>query len=1029
LCSQTCLGASRERNPSFPLGDIIGAMFRPCLGASVLFTCMGASIAEEHIRLEHHSADTNPFKSFFKGFEKDSKHAVKSEKFLKADHAEHGKSAEVKPHKSSSHAAVSGKQTHGKETMSHAIKKLNGHGAHPDVASQLDEVAKSTVSTVATVAKTEHAAQEKEQAEPQQHVQLAVKKVDMQVTHRTCDQSAEGCASMCKWLKMTDRDSNGRCPLFEWQLKSCDYTPADQRIAGAEETEPIDCAVDLMRATVYEADVANYVNQLDVCIEGLPTKVNATCYVGLGLLRSEINDWKAEARLKEDADVLRMELGNCSALGKLALDTKTDEQEAIDKLTTVLAKAEDLPGHYLVDEVHNARSYLDKLGPIPAVRKQLKAAMADAHLAFATTSLFRVKESMVWLHVAINKGTRYALAEPVPEARLVLDKLTTLKDALVDLKEASFQGNVSYTTQSSVPEGVVRLRGAIVAATAAGLTNEMPIARDLLKKLETLEAAVVATANATATGQTIIQTPGAKTIDRLEDAVAGLNTTVSRDIMLGLNDNATTMGGVATLDQLLYIKHAREALTKSIAYGRKELYGKGNVLNDDGEEAALDVLGPAVEWGQEVGITKGIPVAQALISQLTLVEEAKEAMAVALELGNASIKSKSGISEAVTQLTESIGGSENANTTAGIATATEQIKLLKAIGAARAALHKASVLANASSDSRSGYDGALAALNASIAGGVAAGLDEESRVRQDQMRKLDVFKKADVNLKIALARMAPPRGPPEPRPLEDDVPNLVFNRSGLKVEDLPAVPNAADDGDTDFDEHIAALSEAIAAAKDDGLVDPEMKNQLETVRAQKRAHIQLLSAAAVGTEALETKAEIEYAITRLTASLEEAREMSMMIGVTKAQSLLDKLNIIQPARDELKASILQANVSMHTVSGMDAALVRLNAAIELNRKLELFAVIPKAERTRDELMLVKKTYVAVKAAIMQGQLALKAEEGEEAAIAELNTAIENADKIDLHKGLPVAVDLLHELMHMNAQHQQLQAAMDPRGKR
>jgi len=56
---------------------------------------------------------------------------------------------------------------------------------------------------------------------------------------------------------------------------------------------------------------------------------------------------------------------------------------------------------------------------------------------------------------------------------------------------------------------------------------------------------------------------------------------------------------------------------------------------------------------------------------------------------------------------------------------------------------------------------------------------------------------------------------------------------------------------------------------------------------------------------------------------------------------------------------------------------------------------------------------------------MKAEEGEEAAIAELNTAIENADKIDLHKGLPIAVDLLHELMHMNAQHQQLHAAMDP----
>ena len=121
--------------------------------------------------------------------------------------------------------------------------------------------------------------------------------------------------------------------------------------------------------------------------------------------------------------------------------------------------------------------------------------------------------------------------------------------------------------------------------------------------------------------------------------------------------------------------------------------------------------------------------------------------------------------------------------------------------------------------------------------------------------------------------------------------------------------------------------------------------------------------------------------------------------------MLVKLNSIQPARDELKAAVLKANVSMHTVSGMDAGLVRLNAAIELNRKLELFAVIPAAERVRDELMLVKKTYVAVKAAIMQGQLALKAEEGEEAAIAELNTAIENAGRLEVY-GLEKNVSVL-----------------------
>jgi len=979
-------------------------MFRPCLGATIAIACFGASSAHEQLGLDDHAAN-NPFKTFFKGFSS-KEHVSKGEKFLKSEHTE-----ESKVHKSATKASHKAKE----DSMSHAIKKVNSHkglSSDSSLNAQLDEISQSTVSTSS---KGQH---------KQQKSHVDDLKVEVKATHRVCNPQDDGCTSMCKWLKMTDRDINGQCPLFEWQLKSCDYTPPDQRVAGAE-PEPIDCAVDLMRTNVLEADVSNYINQLDVCIDGLPTKVNATCYVGLGLLRSEIGDWKAEARLKDDADVLRQEIGNVTVIAKEALQTKTNEQAAIDMLTGVLSKAEQLPGHYLVDEVHEARGYLDVLGPIPAVRKQLKAAMLDGKEAFKTTSLYRVKEAMVWLHVAVNKGVRFKLDEPVPMAKQMLNRLGGLKDALIDLKSASFQGNVSFSTQSNVPEAVVRLRGAIAAATAAGLENKMPIASDLLRKLEILEAAVVATANATAIGQTIVRTPGAKTIDRLTDAVAGLNATVSRDVALGLSDNATTLGGVATLDQLLYIKHAREALTKSKEYAKKELYSKGGILNDDGEEAALDVLGPAVEWGEEVGLVKGMASAKKLLAQLARVEKAKENMAQSLELGNATIKSKSFIKQAIESLTDSIAGSEAANTTAGVATAKEQIAMLEAIKAARIALSRAGIAANRSQEARTGYDEAIDGLNSSIVAGAEAGLIAETAIAREQMKTMKAFKKSDADLGVALRQTAPQRGRPQPRPLEDKEPNLTFNRTGLKVEDLPAVPNALNDGDNDFDEHIAALVDAISSAKKKGLVDPEMKSQLETVRAQKRSYLLIKAATSKGSDALENKRGIEDAITTLYSALEEASEMSMTLGVGKAQNLLAKLNIIQPARDELKAAILQANVSMHTVSGMDAGLVRLNAAIELNRKLELLAMIPAGERVRDELMLVKKTYVAVKAAIMQGQLALKAEEGEEAAIAELNNAIENADKIDLHKGLPIAVDLLHELMHMNAQHQQLQAAMDP----
>jgi tetratricopeptide (TPR) repeat protein len=739
-------------------------MFRPCLGAAIAIACLGASSAREQLGLDDHAAD-NPFKSFFKGFSS-KEHVSKGEKFLKSEHVE-----ESKTHKSATNVSHS-------VNASHAIKKVNRHQELSNDSSlnaQLDEIAQSFV-------RAPSKAQQKQQ---KSHVEAM--KVEMKATHRVCNPQEEGCTSMCKWLKMTDREINGQCPLFEWQLKSCDYTPPSERVEGAE-AEPMDCAVDLMRTNVLEADVSNYINQLDVCIEGLPTKINATCYVGLGLLRSEIRDWKAEARLKDEAEVLREEIGNVTVIAKEALDTKTREQEAIDKLTAVLAKSEQLPGHYLVEEVHTARGYLDVLGPIPAVRKQLKAAMLDGREAFTTTSLYRVKEAMVWLHVAVNKGVRFKLDEPVPTAKRMLERLGGLKEALIDLKEASFQGNVSFATLSNVPEAVVRLRGAIAAATAAGLESKMPIASDLLDKLETLEDAVVATANATAIGQTIVNTAGAKTIDRLTDAVADLNVTVSRDVALGLSDNATTLGGVATLDQLLYIKHAREALIKSKEYAKKELYSKGSVLNDDGEEAALDVLGPAIEWGEETGLVKGMASAKKLLSQLARVERAKENMAQSLELGNATIKSKSFIKQAIESLTKSIAGSEAANTTAGVATAREQIALLEAIKAARTALAKAGIAANRSQEARTGYDEAIDGLNSSIVAGAEAGLLAETAIARQQMKTLKAFKKADKDLGEALRKVPPLRNRPQPRPLEDKEPNLIFNRTGLKVEDLPEVP-------------------------------------------------------------------------------------------------------------------------------------------------------------------------------------------------------------------------------------------------
>jgi len=849
-----------------------------------------------------------------------------------------------------------------------------------------------------------------------------------QAISRTCDlQQEETCKSMCRWLKMTDKElEGGRCPLFEWQLKSCGdgYVAPDER-GPDDETYAIDCAVNFLRTPILAGDVGNYVHQLDSCINNLPARVNRTCTLALDLVREEVSDWRTEAGLVADAVVVRELLGNASAQAQVSIDTKSHEQEAIDALSKALGEAEKLPGHYLVEDVHVARGYLDQLGPIPAVRLQLSGALEDGKHAFETTNLFRVKESMVWLQVAINKAERYGLGKPLPEARKILADLEVLKAALMDLKQAIFMGNMSVDTKSNVELTEKLLNSSMAKAAHAGLHNSMPIAKDLLLKLSAMDKAVTAAKAAAVRGQTILQSQGNKGRDNLKDSVKQLNSSITRALELGLDDNATIAEATATLDSVKWVKEAREALHKATTNGRKVLVEMGDVLNDDAEEKAHDILVPAITWAGEVGLERGVPMAKDLVAQLDAAEKAKESMAKALSLGNATLKAKSRIPKAIDVLKSGIVQNAKANVTAGTKLAREEIALLQALMDAQASLSAAAVMTNESLHTRSQYAETLAALNASIVQGEKVGLKPEVAIAKLQLSKLEDFAEADSKLVSSLAQRAPQPGAPKPAKLNDTVPVTIFNRTGYRVEDLPDVPNGADDGDSDFDEHIKAIALAINRGKRKGVVDPEMKAQLATEIGMRDAYRMLREATTTGTEALDNKTHIDVSIMQLTAALKEANEMGMSLGVRSGQTLLDKLNILQPARDELQAASLQANVSMHTVSGMDASLVRLSEAIDLNFKLELWGSLPKSRRLMAELMKLKKAFVDVKAAVMQGQIALKQESGEEAAISELNAAIEAADEVNLHKGLPVAVDLLNELIHMNAQHQQLQAAMDP----
>jgi len=524
-------------------------------------------------------------------------------------------------------------------------------------------------------------------------------------------------------------------------------------------------------------------------------------------------------------------------------------------------------------------------------------------------------------------------------------------------------------------------------------------------------------------GASIFEVEGNKGIKSLDATIDGLNTTIGVAQGLGLTDNQTVANAIGSLDNLLYIRNARTALNDAVVKGHKVLNYNGAKLDDDLEEIAIARLQPAATWARGVGLKNGIHVADATARLLTLVEEAKENMTLALQIGNHSLESRSGIDNAISALEAAITGSMAVNVSAGVPTAQKELKMLRALVGARAACLAAAEAANASLFQRSGYQEAMVALNKSSSIAAKVGLMSESEIGKDQLKMLKLFADADRALTAAAAKFAPARSAPVVKALNDTRPVTKFKRNGLKPENLPNVPGAADDADRDFREHERVLAAAIATARRRGLVDSDKQAQLATETAMRQAFGMLQKASAVSSESLEKKTNIDLAITSISAAIEECKEMNMYLGLPEAQAQLEQLLIIQPARDELVASMLQANVSMHTVSGLDAAIVRLQAAMDLNQQLEMFAQMTKAQKLKDDILFVKNVYVALKAAILQGQIAMKNEEGEEAAITELDRAIEAADGINLHKSVKLGTDVLHQLVHLNAQHQQMQAAM------
>jgi len=850
-------------------------------------------------------------------------------------------------------------------------------------------------------------------------------------SRRTCEYSDRGCKTMCRWLKLsenelTQQQPSQKCPMVERPLASCGYVLPELRAANFRSPfSEIDCAVSLVRTNVLLEDVGNYIDQLDDCMSGISPRVNNTCRMGLELLRGEVVDWRQEEILKATARNLGLRLRAANQQAQQALDSKSHQQDAIDLLARLLAEAEELPGHYLAQNVHESRILLDKLSPIPVVKEELRDAMGMGEDAMADQSLLRMGEAAVWLGSVLPKAKRLDVGPAVQEGQAFLERLNVLRSAMQQLSLDSFTANISLSTKSNVAESITMLNQSIASAKSSGVIVGLRKAQALLGKLVAVETAIEATVEATKLGDMILSTPRQKSSQNLRGAAARLNRTISHSQVLGLGNHRSTALAVQTLDSIAYARNARRALHRAIKHGETVLEVNGSGLSDDAEELAISELEPALEWGEDVGLVNGLPYARGLEAQLQAVEAAKEQMMRALAIGNASYVAKTGEDWGIQALAAAVAAEARVNITGGTDDARELLRLLATRKVSRNALETAVAMANESLRTRSNENKAIIALNASILEAEASGLDDAVAVASVQLSQLQAFAEARRNLNRALQRTTPAPATPQIPEVVDTEVSGVFNRTGYKVVELPAVPGAVDDGDDDFDEHIEALSNAIDEAKGRGVVDPDQQERLVRLQTMRQTYATLQDAIVAGNTSLSSKVGVSEGIAVLVAVIREADNIGLRLDVDTAEGILAKLKEIKPARDELDAAILQANVSINTFSGMDTALIRLNTAIAVCEDLHLDAWVTKGERTRNELMEIRSAFSELKAAIMKGELALKHQRGEEAAIREIEQAIQLADKLKMHKQLEVAVVLLHELTHMNAEHQRLQAAMNP----
>jgi len=276
-----------------------------------------------------------------------------------------------------------------------------------------------------------------------------------------------------------------------------------------------------LRNSVHESDTAKAVDQLSECLDRVPDGEKEQCHVAIESLDRSLEQFHAEADLRDQANTQRERLNAAMARGERALEEKGGAQDAIDEIASILEDAEQVPGPYLTDTIHLARNILVQLGPIPLVYDELDQAEEDGRAALEAKDAYRSEQAILRLGSAMNKAEELEMDERLKLAEVLEDDLSSLASAAEELNAAIVQANSSWSTVSSMGKSLERLRSATDEYRGQGLSERLPEAAEVFDRLFEKKMAYVAIRASTMEGEVALAEGEGESeaIDSLEAAV------------------------------------------------------------------------------------------------------------------------------------------------------------------------------------------------------------------------------------------------------------------------------------------------------------------------------------------------------------------------------------------------------------------------------------------------------------------------------------------------------------------------------